>query len=158
MIKAKTITTDKSTVLVVEIPEGAYYPNICQLPPIIGVNYFLYENGVNTPYKEPLDIPKGNWQLLGRMPDTTEDQAGKIVDEDNDYGITLYQNYTTTSMRYFDEQISAIESLYSLLQANEVCFENRELKWKTFDTEEKYKQAQSKVWDKERCYIFIKVD
>lgn len=47
----------------------------------------------------------------------TEEQASEIVDEDNDYGVRIFQNYQTTSMQYFDEQITAIESLHSLLKS-----------------------------------------
>ncbi|WP_312922548.1 hypothetical protein [Empedobacter brevis] len=51
-----------------------------------------------------------------KLQEITEEQASEIVDEDNDYGVTIYQNYRTTSMQYFDEQLSAKESLNSLLK------------------------------------------
>lgn len=160
MLKTKTITTDKATVLVVELPEGAYYPNICQLPPSIGVNYFLYENGVNTPYKESLDIPKGNWQLIGRMPDITEEQAHSIVDKEFNEMTDewFYRNYSQD----YDYNYTVGESLYSLLQANEVYFENRK-PWEKDVLQRNIdnmldKESQSKVFDKERTFLFIKVD
>lgn len=51
------------------------------------------------------------------LKDITEEQASEIVDEDNEYSVRIFQNYQTTSMQYFDEQITAIESLHSLLKS-----------------------------------------
>lgn len=169
VMKNKTIVTDKSTLLVVELPQGAYYPNICQLPPYIGVNYFLYENGVNTPYKEPLDIPKGNWQLLSRLPDITGEQASKVVDSHyvcepwEQQGVWSYKDYCSENTYVWE----IYKSLYSLLQVNEVYFENSLGDFDSFDKLvfnhskdrlREWQEAQSKVWDKERCYLLIKVD
>ena len=59
------------------------------------------------------------------LKEITEEQASSIVNSDNEYGTTMYQNYQTTSMQYFDEQITAIESLHSLLKSKGVhLFEN----------------------------------
>lgn len=60
-----------------------------------------------------------------KLSDITKDEASEIVDEDNDYGVRIFQNYQTTSMQYFDEQITAIESLHSLLKSKGVhLYEN----------------------------------
>lgn len=125
MLKTKTIKTDKATLLVVECPK----------------TYSLFHDD--------------EWNLIGRLPDITEEDAKLIVDEYDDYGVTLYQNYATTSMRYFDEQITAIDSLHSLLQANEIYFENPIPPF--IERLEDFKEAQSKVWDKERTYLFKKI-
>lgn len=193
IMKQKTIKIDKATLLAVELPEGAYCPNICQLPPSIGVNYFLYENGVNTPYKESLDIPKGNWQLLGRVPDIMEEQWGGIVEDASyKYPYEFTRKYENYDEGDFDFNCSS-ESALSLLRANEIYFENKygdrrppnlpidadpytsKEGYIKFREERKHlphgdlmvsyeaycmawQEAQSKVWDKERTYLFIKVD
>lgn len=63
-------------------------------------------------------------KYICKLSQSTEEDAKLIVDEDNDYGVTLYQNYATTSMRYFDEQITAIESLHSLLKSKGIEINN----------------------------------
>jgi|SRR5690606_6287752 len=52
-----------------------------------------------------------------KLSEITEEQASEIVDSDDEYGVIMYQNYQTASMQYFDEQITAIESLHSLLKS-----------------------------------------
>lgn len=52
-----------------------------------------------------------------KLSEISEEEAKMLVDENNEYGITLFQNYQTTSMAYFDEQLSAIESLHSLIKS-----------------------------------------
>lgn len=55
-----------------------------------------------------------------KLSEITEEQASIIVDSNDEYGVVMYQNYQTTSMQYFDEQITAIESLHSLLKSKGV--------------------------------------
>ena len=47
----------------------------------------------------------------------TEEIASELVNSDNDYGVIMYQNYRTTSMCYFDEQINALESFISAVES-----------------------------------------
>ena len=39
------------------------------------------------------------------------------MNSDDDYGVVMYQNYRTTSMSYFDEQITALESFISMIES-----------------------------------------
>lgn len=60
-----------------------------------------------------------------KLSEITEEQASVIVDSNDEYGVVMYQNYQTTSMQYYDEQITAIEYLHSLLKSKGVhLFEN----------------------------------
>lgn len=64
-------------------------------------------------------------QKICKLSEITEEQASEIVDEDKDYGVRIFQNYQTTSMQYFDEQITAIGSLHSLLKSKGIhLYEN----------------------------------
>ena len=65
-------------------------------------------------------INNGRYEYICQVRRCNEKVASSIVDEDNEYGVTLYQNYATTSMQYFDEQLSATESLHSLLESQGV--------------------------------------
>ena len=121
-MKQKTIKTDKATVLVVEFPEEAINVYIHQ-------EFIQYESfGLHK-----FILPEGNWQLIGRLPDITEEQAGKVVDEYtyNTGEIDGYFSYEN------DGQTDCpIESLESLLYVNKV--------YNTFDIN--------------RIHLFIKVD
>lgn len=174
-MKQKIIKTDKATLLVVELPEcrGVISDNqgkrIC----------FHAEKGWDWIW-QPNDM-FGKLQLLGRLPDITEEQADgaveKVVFEDEEFGdIIKYRDYTAIPIGKHNKRyapITALNSLSSLLQANEVYFENPLGKLhpthpaytgQGITVEEwlekckKWQEAQSKVWDKERTYLFIKVE
>lgn len=177
-MKQKTITTDKATLLVVEMREGiteiGNTDKRISIPDRKGGHHFVY----------------GNWQLLGRLPEITEEQADKVVDEYtyNTGEIDGYYDYEN------DTQTDCpIESLNSLMYTNEVYFENKygderppnlpvdadpytsKKGYIKFREERKHlppsdlmvsyeaycmswQESQSKVWDKERTFLFIKVD
>lgn len=142
MLKTKTIKTDKATLLVVECPK----------------TYSLFHDE--------------DWQLLGRILDITEDQSELIVES----WIMPFPNGGTNE--YYKDYVEgiftkdfAIDSLYSLLKANEIYFENplgkpptrEDLKGKPpeahaeiRETMRKWHEAQSKVWDRDRTYLLIK--
>ena len=65
-----------------------------------------------------------NAQWFKKLSEITEEEASSIVDSDDDYGVTMYQNYRTTSMQYFDEQITAIQSLHSLIKSQGIEITN----------------------------------
>lgn len=159
-MKQKVIKTDKSTLLVIEVSEVTR--NVVLFTNEIG----YYADGKNKYTK----LPQGNWQLLGRLPDITENEW-KVVVDDYDNGYFYYPD------GYKDTCDTATESGLSLLQANEVYFDNPfgdepkitsgEYDDNGFGDIDKYQfkrdlkswqEAQSKVWDKERTYLFIKVD
>lgn len=168
-MKKKTITTNKATLLVVEMPEGAKPHNsYCD-----AILYTLPTGYVETEYPVESD-GSWEWQLLGRLPDITEEQSDKLVERhymDGCRSYDIYRDYRLNSEdgRWID---NSLESLSSLLQANEVYFEydpydcsnyfceggKIDVGYGDFMTCSYCEEAQSKVWDKERCYLFIKVD
>lgn len=155
-MKEKIIKTDKATLLVVELPEGSKNVRVNNARGIFG-----YTDKINIVRWEALEF--GNLQLIGRLPDITEEQAVKTVDESIHSG--LYAHYVKevnppNVYRYR----SSRDSLHTLLQANEIYFDNplgetigkaREDNW---ILKHEWQETQSKVWDKERTYLFIKVD
>lgn len=173
MLKTKTIKTDKATVLVVELPEGitevTNTGKRLAIPDRKGGHHFF----------------EGNWQLLGRLLDITEDQKEKFVgryfnnyhvqqklhqEPRNDMFWVRYPNGNNKFFNTKDECYShAIDMEFKhLLQLNKIYFENilgRSPNARDEDagSEKEFEQirwneAQSKVFDKERTYIFIKED
>lgn len=152
-MKQKTIKTDKATVLVVELPEGVKEVS-CGLH-CIGVKPEPTEhlgfdsNGWYHVYRKMFH----GWKLLGRMPDIKEEMAAKVVDEytyntGEKYGYYDYENDIQTDC--------PIEFLNSLMYTNEVYFDNPIPPFK--ERLEDWQEAQSKVFDKERTFLFIKVE
>lgn len=157
-MKTKTISTDKATLIVAELPEGSHSVRLCKHIRD-GIHYLSYDGATNTAYKEFL--PDGSWQLIGRLPDITEEQSSKVVPT-----MPIQKGKTK---RY----IAAKEAMHSLLQANEVYFENRLSEEPDISASSytdmftiakqsrkhlQWELEQAKVWDKERTYLFIKVD
>ena len=130
MLKTKTITTDKATLLVCELPKGitevTNTGKRLAIPDRKGGHHFVY----------------GNWQLIGRLPDITEEQAKLILPD------------------YHTERLYATESIYDLLKANEVYFENPYRDPGLIPSAELnvYRKAQQNVFDINRTYLYIKVD
>ena len=60
-----------------------------------------------------------DYKFLCKGSELTEEIASELVNSDNDYGVIMYQNYRTTSMSYFDEQINALESFISAVESKE---------------------------------------
>lgn len=175
-MKQKIIKTDKATVLVVEVSE------VTRNVVLFGDDEIgYYADGINKYTK----LPKGNWQLLGRLPEMTQEQSFSIVDSyevshNIDLTVTLaFKDYVNgiecddpenCDCDYWDEYPfdSPLDSLSSLLQANGFLFDagNTYIPYelgsmsatehleRTLDVLDR----KSKVWDKERCYLFIKVD
>lgn len=193
-MKQKTIKNDKGNILVVELPDGAKNIRIetnqliIPYPKMILYEIPATEESYGYEETEGFDFPEGNWQLLGRLPEITEEQSDKVVGKSIHTGLYAhYVNGIPVNTYCYKE---SLDSLYSLIQANEVYFENKETNpqkynealesegiingWEkkrynelrqnlakipTFKQQMKiWQEAQSKVWDKERCYLFIKVD
>ena len=193
-MKQKTITTGVCELLLVELPEGAKNIRIetnqliIPYPKMILYEIPATEESYEYEETEGFDLPQGNWKLLGRLPDITEEQASKVVVKSIHTGLYAhYVNGIPVNTYCYKE---SLDSLYSLIQANEVYFENKETNpqkynealesegiingWEkkrynelrqnlakipTFKQQMKiWHEAQSKVWDKERTYLFKKVD
>ena len=156
-MKQKIIKTDKATLLVCELLETVEVADI---------------RSIEARY---------SCKLINKLPDITEEQADgaveKVVFEYEEFGdIIKYRDYTAIPIGKHNKRyapITALNSLSSLLQANEVYFENPLGKlhpthpsytgegttveeW--LEKCKKWQEAQSKVWDKELTYLFIKVD
>ena len=164
MLKTKTIKTDKATLLLVEMPEGAKFirieTNQAVVPYGQEVNYEVPATKESYGYEETegFALPEGNWQLLGRIPVITEEQADKVIDKSIHTGLYAhYVNGIPVNIYCYKE---SSDSLYSLLQANDIYFENPYKDPGLIPSYELdvYREAQPKVWDKERTYLFIKVD
>lgn len=167
-MKTKTIKTDKAEVLVCELPEG-----IDDIDNDVFVNNF----GNHIRYWDKgkdylIDLPDGNWQLLGRLPDITEYKADQVVVKSNHTGLYAhYVKYIPVNTYCYKE---SADSLYSLLRSNDIYFDNpfgkepdsrNEFYRDALGITSNYwsdllewQEAQSKVWDKERTYLFIKTD
>ena len=76
------------------------------------IGFIFIENGI--PRKE---LIKGSYKFLCKGSELTEEIASGLVNSDDDYGVVMYQNYRTTSMSYFDEQITALESFISMIES-----------------------------------------
>jgi len=142
---------------VVELPEG-------EKPKRIEKSYTDSYLCVTSPSGEiMLKLPPGNWQIVGRLSEVTESEAAGMVDSDDQYGVTMYRNYKTTGMPYFDEQITAIEALESAIVAEGYAFqsapkpENKDFYWGYLKDLAKWEAAQSRVLCRERCLILKKI-
>lgn len=63
------------------------------------------------------DLPSGNWQILGRANEITEEQAKEIV---KCTGKTIYKDYANSYMGLSMSVFTALESFQSLLTANNI--------------------------------------
>lgn len=169
-MKHKTITTGVCELFVCEVPEDSHVSQI-------SIGSGIVETAIGHPngaYK-PLQLPEGNWQLIGRFPDTTDKQWGDIVDkmvfidEDGEFeDVVKYRSYSEIPITPFGKTYSPItssQSGHSLLQANGVYFENplgasykrmpeAGMDYRSFL---RWHKAQEQVWDKERTFLFKKV-
>lgn len=162
MLKTKTITTDKDTLLVVEMPEDNIFSAEKQIQAFIDS-----QNWIISLLSRDSDS-NCKLKLLGRLPDITEEQWKGVVD-DYDNGYFYYPD------GYKDTCDTATESGLSLIQANEVYFENPLGEEpvieeyfcgkKDFDDSDieifknihqQWVKAQKQVWDKARTHLFIK--
>ena len=128
-LKTKIFQTSKAKLLCVDLPEGATF----ELEYDRVYEYYYLEWRTNYGY-DCFDFPQGNWQLLGRREDVSEDIAEKIVESREctgyDYnGITFhtfYRNYQEPESLFVlnaDQCNSASESFQSLIAAN-ICTVN----------------------------------
>lgn len=129
-MKHKTIKTDKATVLVVELLEGA-------INPVVSMGYITARvpNNIYKTYDDwakKLDVG-GDWKHLGAVSDVAEEQAAGLVDayevsHNLDLTVTYaFKDYVNgiaeennVDWDYLDEYPfdTALESLHSLLEAN----------------------------------------
>lgn len=112
----KLITTDKATILLLMLPEGA--SNIgTELKYLPDRTRILYWDGKNK-WNSSFHID-GNWQPLGFANEVSEEVAKEVVDNDKATG-KMFTNYLNKNWVLF----TALPALHSLLQANKVYLEN----------------------------------
>lgn len=175
-MKTKTIKlTDGRELYISELPEGVYNVDIVGTSdnPILSLDHVIYGcNDDGNCYYDAFSLPDGNWQLLGKLPDISEEQASTIVEyftTDEDFGKeVVFRDYLEKTFHG-----TALESLDSLLEANGVLFENPlgekpkqinasigGLSHKRYEYNKKklndWEDAQEKVFDKERTFLFLK--
>lgn len=135
IIKTKIIETSKSKILVVGVlPERFLFDSMSQM---------IFFN-----HTEEVDMPQGNWQLLGRLSKLSEEQFSQVVESFGEHN--GYRNYLSSSQ--FTELLkkTAKDSFLSLLEANGVVLENKYLK-----TPGRYfPQVVAKNWHLEQEKVF----
>ena len=165
-MKTKQITTSKGDFLLVELPEGvsARYGDTIERTNLLP------------------DLPDGLWLHISRIDGVTEKQASEVVYSCHiDDFQRVYCDYLQGT---FMGLSTALQSFNSLLKANGVLFENplvenppsitdrkyvfedhpelvgnpTETDFDLFEKDlEEWQEAQSKVWSKERTYLFKKI-
>lgn len=100
-------------------------------------------------------VGKGNWQLLCKVDEMTEGIAREFVRK-----VTLgyYFDYMKPNRRHDYMCATPGESWNSLLQANEVWFENpyKQIDKKYFNKVH-FENTQQNVWEINRTYIFKEI-
>lgn len=83
----------------------------------------------------------GDYVFLCDGSELTEEIASELVNSNDDYGVVMYQNYRTTSMSYFDEQITALESFISVIESKgHYWLDNPN--YKTYFNPEEYNESE----------------
>lgn len=82
---------------------------------IVDINHFNRDGKLQL--QEILNNCPDGYELLCDGSELTEEIASELVNSDDEYGVVMYQNYRTTSMCYFDEQINALESFISAVES-----------------------------------------
>lgn len=123
----KQINTGVAELLLVKVPDDAQGFRICN-----GPNYWIsYMHSIQLHEHinhymgelELVEIPKGNYELLGIAHELTEKVWATIVEHTGFHmGLPTYKDYGTTDLPYYGT--SATESGLSLLRANEVFNKN----------------------------------
>lgn len=160
----KTITILSGRAMIVELPEGASDTTY----PKIGIaDLYFQKEGKHIPEESYISvpIPEGNWQIVGRLSEITEEQAEQLVEPN---GNGDYRNYEGAWGGF----ATAIQSLESAIRAEGWMFENpygeTEPAPLLIDSEEEHRKfildklrwmaAQSRVLDKSRCLLLRRVD
>lgn len=155
-MKTKQLSTGIATLLLIELPEGSENA--------IGIGF--NEHGTLEFYTPQPDAPPmlqalyklnvgSNWQLLCKADEVTEGIAREFVRK-----VTLgyYFDYMKPNRRHDYMCATPGESWNSLLQANEVWFENpyKQIDKKYFNKVH-FENTQQNVWEINRTYIFKQI-
>lgn len=175
---------------VVELPEGAKFPRIETNQAVIpyGQDLTWDVNGGEKSYgmdeTEWVALPPGNWQIVGMLPEVTEEQIIPLVERGSEPVYCYeqeYPEYVGDEWWYRDYQAkddsdykyshyTALESLESAIMAEGYTFSNPLGKVKDFkkkytghdmffaDYMQKWYESQSRVLCRERTLILRRVD
>jgi len=157
---------------VVELPEGAHSPLIEGINVLCDLTY-IDEWGYD--YCSSFRLPPGPWQIVGLLPEVTEEQAAGIVDYNSDVG--YYESYGAKTVHHKNGIYSqhagfldALESLESAILAEGYGFhsepepsysdcEQYENPMRTYEGRlREWNSKQSRVLSRERCLLLMKVD
>jgi len=131
-LKTKLITTDKASVLIVELIDGGNdFETETHIDGEITFNYWVENDQIN------VETPKCNWSILGMLHALTDEQKGRVVDEFYLLELTgfktiYFPDYISRNNKkkdvngqQFNSKTKLIDkSFTSLLQANEVYLSN----------------------------------
>lgn len=140
-MKQKIISGLKKKLLLVELPEGVTDVNHSRA---LGNSMIVYKiNGQDA----VSPIPTNDWKLAGKLTDIKEEQLSGVIDELNHKGSYFF--------------LSRKDSLLAVLEATGIYFKNpldaTDVKLETGDLgvdDAEWQEAESKVWDKDRTYLF----
>ena len=134
---------------VVELPEGATNLQVVT----------IHQGSKSFPslkYDRPdlvrgyIDLPPGTWQIVGMLPEVTEEEAAGLVTWDGPYNF-----FTVPTM---------VESLESAILAEGYAFqstpkpENKDFYWGYLDDLAKWEADQQRVLSRERWLLLRRVD
>lgn len=147
-MKVKHIITAIAEIFVVEVPVGSRNISINNAR-----GMFKYTDKINIVRWESL--PFGNWGIIGKMNDLTEDQAAEIVEYSGKH--KMFKDYKSNKKHKVNVYSLnwAINSFDRLLEVNGIIFKNP-----NYDPElttESGAGIESKLWDIDRMYIFKKL-
>lgn len=116
--------TGKVDLIAVLLPEGAYNISVSYLTPNKYLMFDVRNYGRYVPERDKfnrqtINLPPGNWKLIGSPFDVTEEEARELVDSWLDVGYQCYGEYE--DLAYVR---TAIESWYSLLSHLQIYREN----------------------------------
>lgn len=127
----KQIPLLQGKALLIELPEGAKDPFVAKT--YIDEDGHTYDTDPQwiewsgTYPNSTIDLPPGNWRIIGMLSEVTEDQAAEIVDGDRipfDETQGAYRDYTYKSNWGAAWLSSALESLESSILAEGWYFDN----------------------------------
>lgn len=135
----KTLTLELNrTLLVVDVDfpiVGSEIINNRDKSETIAINIYKDKNAY-TPF---MIESKGVFELLCKGGELSEEIASTLVNKNDEYGVIMFQNYKTTSMQYFDEQLTALDSFCSAVNAKDWYWLANPLGEEPKLTEDKYK-------------------
>jgi len=137
--------------MIVELPEGAPTPDVINT----GQSHLSWlDIDINLP---DINLPPGNWRIIGMLSEVTEEQLDGIVESDTFMGggVTIHKNYNQGGWLP-----TRTMSLDSAILAEGYIFENpyTGVGIKTAYSEYRRNEYQSRVLDRTRCLLLGRED